>query len=233
MLGKQTWNKHYSQGSALWTPLVCFPVGCELRRRPMEHKHIHWMLRHLECSISSKKGEQGWWVVAHVRIPEAMPHVGWTCCWFPVSALRGFAVGTPAFPSPQHPTSLNSKLIWNGSQRTTLWMCYHWIILYLKKNKSIKIIPPPSNNWRPSSITILCRILVCFFFFVQMSWIFACGLRFNRKSQPCIFFRWFALRFPVKTYAKNSAAPFAVCCRTREAKETYCFPEQWNQRSVL
>ena len=43
-----------------------------------------------------------------------------------------------------------------------------------------------------------------FFFFVQMSWIFACGLRFNRKSQPCIFFRWFALHFQVKTYAKNS-----------------------------
>ena len=43
-----------------------------------------------------------------------------------------------------------------------------------------------------------------FFFFVQMSWIFACGLRFNRKSQPCIFFRWFALHFRVKTYAKNS-----------------------------
>ena len=72
-----------------------------------------------------------------------------------------------------------------------------------------------------------------FFFFLQMSWIFACGLRFNRKSQPCIFFRWFALRFPVKTYAKNSEALFAVCCRTRQAKETYCFPEQWNQRSVL
>ena len=43
-----------------------------------------------------------------------------------------------------------------------------------------------------------------FFFLVQMSWIFACGLRFNRKSQPCIFFRWFALHFRVKTYAKNS-----------------------------
>ena len=41
------------------------------------------------------------------------------------------------------------------------------------------------------------------FFFVQMSWIFACGLRFNRNSQPCIFFRWFALHFQVKTYAKN------------------------------
>ena len=37
-----------------------------------------------------------------------------------------------------------------------------------------------------------------------MSWIFACGLRFNRKSQPCIFSRWFALHFRVKTYAKNS-----------------------------
>ena len=96
-----------------------------------------------------------------------------------------------------------------------------------------KCIHEQQSNWRPSSITILCRILVCFFFFVQMSWIFACDLRFNRKSQPCIFFHWFALRFPVKTYAKNSAALFAVCCRTRQAKQTYCFPEQWNQRNVL
>ena len=39
-----------------------------------------------------------------------------------------------------------------------------------------------------------------------MSWIFACGLRFNRKSQPCIFFRWFALHFRVKTYAKKQPA---------------------------
>ena len=45
-----------------------------------------------------------------------------------------------------------------------------------------------------------------FFFFVQMSWIFACGLRFNRKSQLCIFFCWFAFHFRVKTYAKNSDA---------------------------
>ena len=39
-----------------------------------------------------------------------------------------------------------------------------------------------------------------------MSWIFACGLRFNRKSQPCIYFRWFALHFRVKTYAKKQPA---------------------------
>ena len=39
-----------------------------------------------------------------------------------------------------------------------------------------------------------------------MSWIFACGLRFNRKSQPCIYFRWFALHFQVKTYAKKQPA---------------------------
>ena len=80
------------------------------------------------------------------------------------------------------------------------------------------------SNWRSSSISILCRILVCFFFFVQMSWIFACGLRFNRKSQPCIFFRRFALHFRVKTYAKTSAALFAVCCRTRQAKKPIVFP---------
>ena len=52
-----------------------------------------------------------------------------------------------------------------------------------------------------------------------MSWILAYGLRFNRKSQTCVFFRWFALRFRVKTCAKNLAALSAICCWTRN---------QWN-----
>ena len=65
-----------------------------------------------------------------------------------------------------------------------------------------------------------------------MSWIFACGLRFNRKSQPCIFLRWFALRFPVKMYAKKTRRRFLQSVVERQVKETFCFPEQWNQRSV-
>ena len=84
------------------------------------------------------------------------------------------------------------------------------------------------GNWRRRSITILCRILVCFFFSVHMSWIFECALWFNRKSQPCIFLRWFALRFPVKTYAKKPGGAFC----SRQVKETFCFSEQWNQWSV-
>ena len=34
-----------------------------------------------------------------------------------------------------------------------------------------------------------------FFFFFGFVSIFACGLRFSQQTLPCIFFRWFALRF--------------------------------------
>ena len=67
------------------------------------------------------------------------------------------------------------------------------------------------NNWRRQSITINSMSNFGLVFFgVQMSWIFACGLQFHWKSQPCIkfFFRWFALHFWVKTYTKNSAVLF-------------------------
>ena len=43
-----------------------------------------------------------------------------------------------------------------------------------------------------------------FFFFFGFVSIFACGLRFSQQTLPCIFFRWFALRFREITYAKNS-----------------------------
>ena len=39
-------------------------------------------------------------------------------------------------------------------------------------------------------------------FFVKNACIFACGFQLNRKTSPCIFFRWFALRFREITYAK-------------------------------
>ena len=42
-----------------------------------------------------------------------------------------------------------------------------------------------------------------FFFFFGFVSIFACGLRFSQQTLPCIFFRWFALRFREITYAKN------------------------------
>ena len=102
--------------------------------------------------------------------------------------------------------------------------------IYIAKKKLNQLIN--THCWSPSW-TIQLKVFEhihsmsnfgLFFFFVQMSWIFACGLRFNRKSQPCIFFRRFALHFRVKTYAKNSAALFAVCCRTRQAKKPIVFP---------
>ena len=44
-----------------------------------------------------------------------------------------------------------------------------------------------------------------FFSFFGFVSIFACGLRFSQQvTLPCIFFRWFALRFREITYAKNS-----------------------------
>ena len=80
-----------------------------------------------------------------------------------------------------------------------------------------------------------------------MSWIFACGLRFNRKSQPCIFFCWFALRFRVKTYAKNSQLQdaslvslfgktkgfFCLTCSTADCKKRhwiFCIHFNWKTK---
>ena len=63
-----------------------------------------------------------------------------------------------------------------------------------------------------------------FFFFVQTSWIFACALRFNRKSQPCIFLRWFVLRFPVKMYAKKLGGAFCSLLLNDKQKKPFVFP---------
>ena len=77
------------------------------------------------------------------------------------------------------------------------------------------------NSWRRCSITILCRILVCFFF--SSKWA-ECALRFNRKLQPWIFFRWFALRFPVKTYAKKLGGAFCSLLLNDQQKKPFVFP---------
>ena len=83
------------------------------------------------------------------------------------------------------------------------------------------------HSWRRRSITIciLCQILVCFFFFIQMSWIFACAPRFNRKSQPCIFLRWFLLFFPVKMYAKKVGGAFCSLLLNDKQKKPFVFPK--------
>ena len=62
-----------------------------------------------------------------------------------------------------------------------------------------------------------------FFFFGFVS-IFACGLRFSQQTLPCIFFRWFALRFREITYAKNSvflAASFGHLLLNEKQKKPF------------
>ena len=47
-------------------------------------------------------------------------------------APRGFSPGTPVFPSHQKPTVPNYNFSReSGRRRTTLWMCYLQIIIYL------------------------------------------------------------------------------------------------------
>ena len=63
-----------------------------------------------------------------------------------------------------------------------------------------------------------------FFFFFGYVSIFACGLRFSQQTLPCIFFRWFALRFREKTYAKNSvflAASFGDLLLNKKQKKPF------------
>ena len=67
-----------------------------------------------------------------VQIPVFAPYLGWVSCWF--SPLRWeFFSGYYGFFSPQKPTFPH----WfqfdqeSGKRRTTQWMCYLWIVIYL------------------------------------------------------------------------------------------------------
>ena len=47
-------------------------------------------------------------------------------------APRGFSPGTPVFPSPQKPTFPKFQFHKeSGRRRTTMWMCYLQIVIYL------------------------------------------------------------------------------------------------------
>ena len=72
------------------------------------------------------------------------------------------------------------------------------------------------------------RFCVCFFS-LKSAWIFACGFQLNRKTSPCIFFRWFALRFREITYAKNLPFSAGIFCRTRN-KRSLLF--RWTMKPV-
>ena len=72
-----------------------------------------------------------------------------------------------------------------------------------------------------------------FFFFIQLSWIFACGLRLNRKSQPCSrllfilqkallsFLHTFVLENEAQTSEKNTGLWFSVKLETTCKNSAY------------
>ena len=62
-------------------------------------------------------------------------------------------------------------------------------------------------NWRAECKRELSDDFEFFLFFFKSAWIFACGFALNRKTSPCIFSRWFALRFREITYAKKLSFP--------------------------
>ena len=71
--------------------------------------------------------------------------VGWVCCWFSHLLQEFFSLGTPVFPSPQKLTFPNSNSTRNGTQRTTMWLCYLPIYLEIK-NKREKNIEKNYNH---------------------------------------------------------------------------------------
>ena len=63
-----------------------------------------------------------------------------------------------------------------------------------------------NDNWRRHSITILCRILVCFFFFfVQMSWFLRVVSNCSENHSP-VFFSPVCASFSSKNVCKKQAA---------------------------
>ena len=62
-----------------------------------------------------------------------------------------------------------------------------------------------------------------------MSWIFAYGVGFNRKSQPYIFSAGLRFTFQLKRMQKNSGMHFVACCWTR-SKRNLLF--SWTMKSA-
>ena len=70
--------------------------------------------------------------VARVQIPTSTPYVSYVCCWFRVLCSRRFFSGYSGF-SLSSKTDI-SKFQFDqesGRRKTTLWMCYLQIIIYL------------------------------------------------------------------------------------------------------
>ena len=72
-----------------------------------------------------------------------------------------------------------------------------------------------------------------FFFFVQMSWIFACALQFNRKSQPCIFSPGVRFVFQLKRMQKKLGSAFYSLLLNDKQKKSFVFPNNEITEAVI
>ena len=67
------------------------------------------------------------------------------------------------------------------------------------------------------------------FFFPQMSWIFACGLQFNSKSQPCIFFAGLLFIFKWNIHVcKKLGGAFCDLLLNKKQIKPFVFPNNEN-----
>ena len=114
---------------------------------------------------------------AWVKIQASPPYVGWICCWFS-PLLREVFSGYSGFP-----LSLKTNIskfqfdLESGRRRTTLWMCYLQIIIYIyylfiywptMRSRLLDIGPKgcagtPIYKWRGCSLShlggVTCRFL--------------------------------------------------------------------------
>ena len=105
----------------------------------MKSRVLHFRAHYYLGSIITF-GEQGmaqWWErspptnVARLQIPASTPYVGWVCCWFS-PLLREVFSGYSGFPLSSKTNICKFQFDQeSGRPRTTLWMCYLQIIIYL------------------------------------------------------------------------------------------------------
>ena len=94
-------------------------------------------------------GEQGmaqWWErspptsVARIQIPVSTPFVGWVCGWFLLGYDR-FLSGYSGFPLSSKTNISNFQFDQeSGRRRTTLWMSYLQIIIYLETLRGLILV---------------------------------------------------------------------------------------------
>ena len=94
----------------------------------------------MSFSKSQDFGEQGWRSgessslptnVARVQIPASTPYVDWVCCWFSPLLREVFLRVlrfSPLLKNQHFKFQFDQE---SGRRRTTMWMCYLQIVIYL------------------------------------------------------------------------------------------------------